>query len=232
MKTTPISQLIILEDEPVLRREIAEYLRDQGWQVSEAGSIGDFERQWAPAHHNLAIVDLGLPDGDGLDLIAKLRASGSPLGIIILTARGAEAAKLKGLSAGADHYLPKSVSFEELAATALALARRLGMGGVSLDWVLVASGRKLLPPGHGAIDLSPQDYAVLRILMSSANRIVSRRDIVEALGNNYLTTDPARLDSQMRRLRKKVGEATGLDLPLKTLRNEGYQFYSTTRIDD
>lgn len=224
--------ILLLEDEPILRREIAAFLRDLGWPVSETGSLAEFEHALAVSHPSIAMLDLGLPDGDGIDLIVRLRERGLPLGIIVLTARASEVDKLKGLTVGADYYLPKSASFEELGATLAALARRLDLGGVSLGWTLVASGRKLIPPGHAAIDLSPQDYAVLHTLMQAAGTVVTRRVLVESIGGIYATTDPARLDTQMRRLRKKVQDQEGLELPVKTLRNEGYQFYAPVRLDD
>jgi DNA-binding response OmpR family regulator len=222
--------LLLVEDEPVLRREISAFLRDAGWQVSEAATLAECDRQLDSQPPSIIILDLGLPDGDGIDLIARLRQRSLPLGIIVLTARTSVADKLKGLNIGADHYLPKSVGLDELAVTVTALARRLDLGGVNPDWVLVASGRKLVPPGHAAIDLSPQDYAVLHALMQAAGNIVSRRTLVEVMGDDFLTSDPARLDTQMRRLRKKLQDSASLELPVKTLRNEGYQFFAPAQL--
>lgn len=224
--------LLLVEDEPVLRREIAAFLRDSGWQVSEAATLAECDRQLDTRPPAIIILDLGLPDGDGIDLIARLRQRGLPLGIIVLTARTSVTDKLKGLNIGADHYLPKSVGLDELAVTVTALARRLDLGGVSLDWVLVANGRKLVPPGYAPIDLSPQDHAVLRALMQAAGSIVSRRKLVEAMGDDFFTSDPARLDTQMRRLRKKLQDSTALELPVRTLRNEGYQFHAPALLRD
>jgi DNA-binding response OmpR family regulator len=152
------------------------------------------------------------------------------LGIIVLTARSGVPDRLAGLARGADHYLPKSTDLDELAGIVAALQRRLDVGGLSLHWLLQTAGRTLVPPGLAPIDLSPNDFAVLKTIMDSKGQPVPRRAIVDALGDDHFTADPARLDTQMRRLRRKVTEATGKDLPIKTLRNEGYQFYAPAKV--
>jgi DNA-binding response OmpR family regulator len=81
------------------------------------------------------------------------------------------------------------------------------------------------------VELSAQDFVVLKTIIAGDGQAVSRRAILEALGSNSDTTDPARLDTQMRRLRRKVAEATGKELPIKTLRNEGYQFHAPVCIE-
>jgi len=223
--------IILLEDERILREELAEFLSGQGYAIDAAGSLAEFERRFQPERHAIAIIDIGLPDGNGLDLIKHLRDKKMSLGIIVLTARSSTPDKLNGLVRGADYYLPKSTSLDELAGTVAALARRLvDIGGLSLQWVLQTAGRKLIPPGLPAVDLSPHDFVVLKLLIDAKGLPVGRRVIVEALGDDYLTADPARLDTQMRRLRRKIGEATGREPPIKTLRNEGYQFYAPAAV--
>lgn len=221
-----MADIILLEDERILRRELADFLTHNGHIVTAAGSLAEFERCFQPERHAIAIIDIGLPDGNGLDLVRQLRAQKMNLGIIILTARSSMPDKLNGLDGGADHYLPKSTDLSELAGVVGALARRLDFGGVSLCWVLQSAGRTLIPPGLPPVDLSAQDFAVLNAIIAGNGQPVSRRTIVELLGSDYDTTDPARLDTQMRRLRRKVSESTGKDLPIKTLRNEGYLFYA------
>jgi DNA-binding response OmpR family regulator len=216
--------LILLEDEPVLREELAEYLEEANHAVTTADTVGAFREVFVPGLHAIAIVDLGLPDGDGLDLIAELRAAGHRLGIIVLTARGATPDKIAGLAGGADHYLPKSVTLDELAATVGALARRLGIQEQP-HWVLSASPRQLVPPGFAPIALSGQDYTVLHAL-AVGGESVTREAIVRALGEDWFHYDQRRLDTQMRRLRRKVEEACGLSLPLTTLRGVGFRFHA------
>lgn len=222
--------IILLEDEQILRDELGDFLTTRGHVVDTAGNLAEFERLFMPEKHAIAIIDIGLPDGCGLDLIRLLREKNMNLGIIVLTARSSISDKLVGLAYGADYYLAKAMDLDELAGIVAALERRLEVGGLQLRWVLQTSGRKLIPPGMTPIDLSSQDFAVLKVVIEGEGRSVSRRTIVEALGGDFNTTDPARLDTQMRRLRRKVSEATGRDLPIKTLRNEGYHFYAPVEI--
>ncbi|MGE0803730.1 MAG: response regulator transcription factor [Lautropia sp.] len=217
--------LILLEDEPVLREELAEFLAEAGYQVTSAGSIASFHQVFVPSLHAIAIIDLGLQDGDGLDLISTLRAAGHRLGIIVLTARDSTSYRVAGLSGGADHYLPKTAALEDLAATVRALARRLDIQAKP-RWVLQASPRQLVPPGFAPVPLSGQDYTVLLALATGRGDCVTREAIVRALGENWLDYDQRRLDTQMRRLRRKVEHASGLSLPIATLRGVGFRFHA------
>lgn len=222
--------IILLEDERILREELVDFLTGHGHVIDATGSLAEFEQSFQPERHAIAIIDIGLPDGNGLDLVKRLREQKLSLGIIVLTARSSTPDKLNGLARGADHYLPKSTDLDELAGIVAALARRLEVGGINLRWILQTAGRKLVPPGLPPIDLSPHDFAVLKTIIGGCGQSVSRRTIVETLGDEFNTTDPARLDTQMRRLRRKVSEATGKELPIKTLRNEGYQFYAPAEV--
>jgi DNA-binding response OmpR family regulator len=225
-----MANIILLEDEPILREELVDFLEDRGHTVAAAASLAEFNGAFLPERHVIAVIDVGLPDGNGLDLVESLRAQKLNLGIIVLTARASTPDKLDGLERGADHYLSKSISLPELAGIIAALARRLDTGGLSLTWQLLSGGRKLVPPGLPAIDLSAQDFTVLKVIIEGNGQPVSRRTIVDAMGGDFDTIDPARLDTQMRRLRRKVSEAIGKELPIKTLRNEGYQFHEAALI--
>lgn len=226
--------VILLEDEAVLREELSEFLVGNGYRVDAEASLAGFRRRYDPARHGLALIDLGLPDGDGLSLIRELRERGERLGIVVLTARGASRDRVAGLDIGADHYLAKTSDLDELAATLAALSRRLGDDSPAAPpadvWVLELGPRRLQPPGFGPIALSEQDLVVLHQLMRGAGEIASRQDIVEALGEDFLSYDQRRLDTQMRRLRRKVSEATGLALPINTARNAGYRFHARALI--
>lgn len=225
-----MTRLILIEDEPDLREELSEFLASFGHVVTAVGDIASFRRAFAPNDHTIAIVDLGLPDGSGLNLIAQLRAEGYQLGIVVLTARIGTKDKVTGLVGGADHYLPKTADLQELAATVASLARRLG-DEAPPRWVLRGSPRQLVPPGFAPIPLSEQDHTVLRALATDG-KIVTRQAIVSALGEDYLDYDQRRLDTQMRRLRRKVEEACGLDLPVSTVRSVGYRFHARIEMVD
>ena len=223
--------LIFLEDEAVLREELTEFLTDIGYNVDAVADLTTFRRTYDAQRHRIALLDLGLPDGDGMALIRELRSSDSPIGIVVFTARNATPDKIAGLVEGADYFLGKSADLDELAATIVALERRLGEVVSHSDWVLEVGPRRLLPPGHSAIALSQQDLVVLQTLMEQPGQTVSRRDIIKALGEDYLSYDQRRLDTQIRRLRRKTEEASGVVLPINTIRNGGYQFFATALIE-
>ncbi|MFY8118537.1 MAG: response regulator transcription factor [Roseateles sp.] len=228
-----LTDLILLEDEAVLREELGEFLSACGYRVQAEASVQGFRAHYEPGRHRLAVIDLGLPDGDGLNLIRELRSGGDRLGIVVLTARGSARERVAGLDMGADYYLAKTSDLDELAATLAALARRLlPQGTLPVDpaWILELRPRRLLPPGCEPIALSEQDLVVLHTLMRGAGEIASRQQIVEALGEDYLSYDQRRLDTQMRRLRRKVDEACGLTLPINTARNAGYRFHARALI--
>lgn len=228
-----VRHLILLEDEPILRRELSEFLQAEGWQVEAVGSIKDFWQRYDAVLHRIAIIDLNLPDGDGMELIRQLRAEGNRIGIVVLTARGSNADRLVGLVDGADYYIPKIADLDEIAATLMALLRRINLiFPRQVSWLLEQGLRQLTPPGHKAISLSQQDFLVLNALMSEAGNIVSRQDIVIALGEDFLQYDQRRLDTQMRRLRRKVEEAANISLPVNTIRNTGYCFFAAATLID
>ncbi len=218
--------MILLEDEPVLRSELGEFLEQLGYAPQCVASLAEFDRHFDPGRHRLAVIDIGLPDGSGLALIERLRQQGQPLGIVVFSARNTSSDRVRGLATGADHYLGKGCDLDELEATLAALARRLGLQQRQGRWRLEWRAGCLRPPGAVPVPLSHQDAQVLQCLMQMAGAYVSRRQIVLALGADFLDYDQRRLDTQMRRLRRKVEEASGTRLPVRTLRGVGYCFYA------
>lgn len=222
--------VILLEDEPVLRGELGEFLEYIGYAPVCVSSLAEFDLHFDARRHRLAIIDIGLPDGSGLELIQRLRQGGQHLGIIVFSARNTSADRIDGLETGADHYLGKGCDLHELEATLAALVRRLGLQRREARWLLMVGPSCLQPPVAPSVQLSYQDLQVLHCLMRAAGESVSRRHIVQALGADYLDYDQRRLDTQMLRLRRRVLEASGQPLPVKTLRSLGYCFYAPATI--
>lgn len=117
-----MANVILLEDEALLREGVAEFLEVCGHCVSVAASVAEFTQTFKPAWHEVAIVDLGLPDGDGLDVIRQMRRAGLRLGIIILTARAGTQAREEGVGSGADHFFSKTIDLLELSTAVTSLA--------------------------------------------------------------------------------------------------------------
>jgi DNA-binding response OmpR family regulator len=229
--------VILLEDEPVLRQELGEFLEELGYAPKCVSSLQEFDRHFDAGRHHLAVIDIGLPDGCGLDLVQRLRQDGQKLGIVVFSARQTSADRISGLGLGADHYLGKGCDLDELAATLAALVRRLGLqqqqpasSQAPPARTREVGPRRLLVPGAPAVPLSQQDLMVLRCLMSHPGENISRRRIIEALGFDFLDYDQRRLDTQMRRLRRRVEDASGQTLPVKTLRSSGYCFYQAAQV--
>lgn len=167
--------VIVLEDEPVLRQELADFLADLGYSPLCLASLEEFERGFDPVHHRLAIIDIGLPDGCGLELIRRLREAGEPVGIIVFSARNTSADQVRGLELGADHYLGKGSDLDVLAATLASLARRLDLRRIPVSpppdcWRLEMGPRVLRIPGAPTVPLSQQDAIVLSCLMARAGK--------------------------------------------------------------
>lgn len=224
-----MTSVILLEDEPVLRNELGDYLRAQGHAVTAVATLAEFMRLFEPNKHLVAVLDLGLPDGDGLDLVLRMRRGGLRLGIVILTARDGGDAKVRSLLGGADYFISKTADLQELAATITVIERRLTAVVVPPQWMLQSSPRQLVSPGGVPVPLSAQDFLVLKAL-ALGGECVTRQTIVTALGGDYFEYDQRRLDTQMRRLRRKVHELTGEDLPVSTLRAVGYCFHAPIEV--
>ncbi|MGY6269583.1 response regulator transcription factor [Achromobacter denitrificans] len=227
--------VIVLEDEPVLRQELADFLADLGYAPLCVADLDEFEKGFDRARHRLAIIDVGLPDGCGLELIQRLRAAGEPVGIIVFSARNTSADQVRGLELGADHYLGKGSDLDLLAATLSSLVRRLDLRPSNPPrrperWRLDLGPRVLHIPGAPTVPLSQQDAVVLSCLMSRAGANVARAEIIEALGEDYLQYDQRRLDTQMSRLRRRIGSLSGQALPVKTVRNSGFCFYEAAEV--
>ncbi|HWV10964.1 MAG TPA: response regulator transcription factor [Pseudomonas sp.] len=230
MSLASMIDLIFLEDDPVLGAELAEFLSEIGYRVTFVTTLAEFEAAFVPGRHRLAVVDVGLPDGCGFSLIQRLRESGDRLGVVVFSARSTTLDKIEGLGIGADHYLAKGCDLAELSATLEALCRRLDLTASEPPWRLELGPRRLFLPDGTAVSLSQQDLLVLRCLMEAPGESISRRQIIQALGGDYMSYDQRRLDTQMRRLRRKVLDSGGQALPVNTVRNSGYCFYAETQV--
>jgi len=214
-----MAELLLLEDDRELREEIADFLRAQGHGVREAASRREFRTLMAEGAAEIAILDRRLPDGDGMDLITEAQAAGWHCGFILLTARDAGQDRIAGYGVGADYYLTKPVNLDELAVILKTLARRLHLAP---HWRLNLALGLLHAPDGSLVYLTGLEAAFLAVLGGHPNLPLDRRQITEGLGKDYRSYDPRNLDALLRRLRKKVREATGQDLPVQTRHGLGY----------
>ena len=214
-----MSRLVLLDDERFFVDEMAEYLRAQGHELMCTYDAAEFRLAMASHSFDVAILDAGLPDGDGFALTAALRQQQQQqIFVILLTARSSTEDKLQGYSAGADHYLTKPVKFAELNAIIASLERRI----ITSAWSLKLSQRLLLAPSGAAVELTDKEFLLLRLLGSQPHKTFDRRSIAMAFGSDFLDYDQRRLDTLISRLRRKVLTQTSLELPLHTAHGSGY----------
>lgn len=213
----------IVEDDADLREELALGLGDFGFTVRGFSCSREFYRGLLEAPCDIAVLDLGLPDEDGLSVAAYLNDI-SNTGIVVLTGRRDMDERVRGLLGGADAYLVKPVDLRELAATLISVHRRIGEvtapPPLSATWVLAQDGWVLQTPNEKTVSLTPGERVLLQCLFEHANRTVSREQLIIALGHRPDYYLDHRLDMLVSRLRRKVG-ATGVNLPLRAVRGVG-----------
>lgn len=176
-----MSRVLIVEDEPQIRRFVRLALLGEGCEVLEAGTLREGLARAADSRPELVILDLGLPDGDGLDFILACRAW-SDLPLLVLSARGQETDKVAALDAGADDYLAKPFGVAELLARVRALLRRrvAGDGEARREFgqVLVDLARREVRVAGQAVHLTPIEYRLLTLFLGHPGRVLTHRQLL------------------------------------------------------
>lgn len=210
----------------LLRAQVDKRLRDLGFVVDLAGDGEEglyFGREF---DYDAAIIDIGLPKLNGIDLVAKLRAEDRAFPILILTARGDWQDKVTALETGADDYLTKPFHMEELAARVNALVRRAAGHASPVisrgDFTLDTAQRAVTARGC-AVALTSFEYRVLECLMLNGSRVVSKAELVERLYEQDFDRDSNVIEVFVGRLRKKL-DPDGTLSPIVTVRGQGYRF--------
>jgi two-component system, OmpR family, response regulator len=214
-----MSRILLLDDETDLREEVADYLRNQGFEVDEAGSLREFDHKTRATQYDIVILDRVLPDGDSLDCVDDFRAQSPHCGVIMFTARDSSRDRISGYKMGADYYLTKPIRMDELLAICMTLSRRLQSHKI---WRLNTADWLLTTPDNQAIHLTGLEYVFMSVLAKHSPKPVTRKSLVEALGKSEDSYDPRNLDALVLRLRKKVAEVTNSPLPLQTVHGSGY----------
>ncbi len=219
-------RLLVIEDDATLRESLAGKLVSAGFAVEQAadGKEGLYFAMEYPI--DLAIIDLGLPEMSGLEVIRELRKQGKSYPVLILTARDRWEDKVDGLDAGADDYVVKPFQFEEVLARVNALVRRSGgwassemtAGPVSLDL-----SRQELKVNGAVIELTSFEYKIIEYLMVRAGQVISKTELTERLYDQDFERDSNVIEVFVGRLRKKLDPDNTIK-PIETLRGRGYRF--------
>ena len=229
MSDTPPSALLV-EDEPQIRRFVRAALEQEGWQVFEAATLQRGLIDASTRTPDLVVLDLGLPDGDGVDFITDLRKwSGVP--IIVLSARVGELEKIRALDAGADDYLIKPFGTGELLARVRATLRRQRQdcasdhGMVRFGDVVVDLKRRLVTKAGQNIRLTPTEYKLLAVMASSPGKVVTNPKLLHAVWGPNHAEDGHYLRIYMGHLRHKLEEDPAQPRYLITEIAVGYRLF-------
>ncbi len=233
MQPTRIFNLAIVEDEPVLREELAFQLRQFGHTVETFASAGLFYRHLAVNRVAVAILDIGLPDEDGLSVCRHLRAHDKQMGIVFVTARSQRQDRLKGLEDGADAYLVKPVDLDELILTLNRLHDRFSTTDylsatnqieTSNNWQLNFDIAALIAPNGIQIALTLNELQLTRLLCARSPQVCSSMELGLAMGMLPDEFDKHRIEVIISRLRAKVTRTSGTHVPIRSHRGQGYSF--------
>ncbi|TPE44428.1 response regulator transcription factor [Pontibacter mangrovi] len=223
-------KLLIVEDEQALREETASYLTERGYLCELAGNYAEAEDKMLLYEYDTIVLDISLPDGDGLQLLRHLKKHRPDAGVLILSAKDSLPDKLEGLNLGADDYITKPFHLEELNARINALIRRKSLSGtpeIKAGEVLIDTAAKTVHVRDEALTLTRKEYELLLYLILNQNRVVSQQAIAEHLwGNSYDMADNFNfIYLHIRNLRKKLRASTGND-HIKTMYGMGYKWES------
>ncbi len=216
-------RILVVEDEQILQDQLVEKLKRAGYVVDAAGDGEEGLYYGREYDYDAAVIDLGLPKLDGIELITTLRNEKRSFPVLVLTARGLWQDKVHGLEAGADDYLTKPFQMEELLARLNALMRRaaghaspvIREGELQLD-----TSKKEVRVEDALVELTAYEYKVLEYLMMNASRVVSKTELTEHLYDQDFDRDSNVIEVFVGRLRKKLEPIN----PIRTVRGQGYRF--------
>jgi two-component system, OmpR family, response regulator len=218
--------VLLVEDDAVLADGLTRVLQGHGMLVDVVGNGTQADALLQHAEVAVAVLDIGLPGIDGFEVVRRLRARGSAIPVLLLTARDAIEDRVRGLELGADDYLVKPFATAELVARIKALARRntpkptvLALGNLTLD-----TDAKRARIGERVIDLSVREWAVLEYLLQHGARVVSKQQIIDAIlpWGDDLTLNA--VEVYISRLRLKIADA---GVNIRTIRGFGYMLEQT-----
>jgi DNA-binding response OmpR family regulator len=227
------ASVAILEDDIALREDIlVPQLGTFGFSVEGFGTSSELYRRMLSVPFDLLVLDIGLPDEDGFDVARHLRAT-SPIGIVTLSGRAANADRVRGLTEAVDAWLVKPVEIDVLAATLHSLARRMQLAAAVEEtskiagWRLPQGSWRLHAPDGRSVLLNLLERSLMTRLLARPGQLVSHAELiveVAASGENF---DQHRLEMLIHRLRRKVEQQLGESLPLRSVRGRGYVMLAT-----
>ena len=210
--------VLLVEDDTNLRHEVKDHLVAEGYNVLEADTLKTTLEILQTQHIQALVLDVGLPDGNGLDALPDLRRH-TDCPIVMMTAWGQLPMRLQGLNNGANYYLVKPVPLAELSAV---LAIQLSNSSSAVGWRTDAASRMLIGATGQSVHLTSSEWLFLTALRKRPSVVFSREELTHVLGHDINDYDHRRMDMLVRRLRQKVEDAGLGELPLRTRHGQGY----------
>ena len=224
--SAPRASAVLVEDEPQIRRFVRAALEQEAWDVHEATTVKQGLVECGTRHPDLVILDLGLPDGDGVDLIRDLRGW-SQVPVIVLSARSDERQKIDALDAGADDYLTKPFGIGELLARVRVAARRraapVGSSQMGFGDVAVDLGRRVVRKGESEVHLTPIEYRLLAVLLGQPGRVLTHRHLLREVWGPSHVEHAHYLRVYLGNLRAKLEDDPARPRHLQTVTGVGYR---------
>jgi DNA-binding response OmpR family regulator len=224
-------KVLIVEDDPGISSFLGKGLRAEGYQAVIATSVADARQAWraGDVSFDVVLLDRGLPDADGTELLEELRLEGDTTPVIVLSARGEVAERIHGLNAGANDYLPKPFAFGELLARIRAVLRtveqpsstELVHGDLRFDLLSKIATRK-----GRTIELSPREWTLLELFLRHPGQVLSRSQILSAVWDYSFDPGSNVVDVYVGYLRRKL-DGQGEDSLIQTVRGAGYRLVAT-----
>ncbi|TMO31244.1 MULTISPECIES: response regulator transcription factor [Pseudoalteromonas] len=218
-------KLLIIEDSVSLRRSLRIGLENLGFTIDETGDGAEGLSMAMTGEYELIILDIMLPSIDGITLLQTIRTKQLDVRVLILSAKQEPEDRVKGLLTGADDYLTKPFSFDELHARLLNLMRRGGLKTISdvirIDNLALNLQLKLLQVNETVIDLTPNEYKIVECLFSNQNKVITAEKLSTYIAGQYDLVSKNSIEAHLSSARKKV-RAAGGELPIQTKRGFGY----------
>ena len=222
-------RILVVEDEAPIREMLCFVLEQKGYETVEAEDYADGLAKVREPYPELIVLDWMMPGGSGIQFIKQLKQDEvtRQIPVVMLTARGEEEDKVRGLEAGADDYITKPFSPKELTARLHAVMRRVSP--TSVDEVIEVQGLKLDPVSHRvsaeekALDMGPTEFKLLHFFMTHPERVYSREQLLNNVWGTNVYVEDRTVDVHIRRLRKAL-ELSGHDRMVQTVRGTGYRF--------
>jgi two-component system, OmpR family, response regulator QseB len=211
-------RILLIEDDPMIGKAMWQGLVTSGFTVDWVMDGRTADSSLADGIYDLAILDLGLPQKDGMAVLHTLRSRGNGVPVLIVSARGSVPERIAGLEAGADDYLFKPFDLDELVARARVLVRRRTGTQLTLGKLVLDPARRVASIDGQPLSLSSKQFAILLALMESADKVVTRMELEQAVYGADDEIESNALEVHMHHLRKKLG--TGV---IKTVRGVGYR---------